>query len=212
MIHTIQYFDNYDLACYNGYSFRRDKKTGYFLSAQKIGGKRQRLHRYVWETENNVTIPKGYDIHHKDGNKLNNDISNLILLARDEHQSLHQRNLTDEQRKKRAENLLKNAIPKASKWHKSEQGREWHKQHGKEVFAKLEPIKYICTFCGAEFKTKNRYSKTSNTFCSNKCKSAFRRASGVDNVIRECVQCGEPFTANKYSTAKRCEKCRCKKH
>lgn len=212
MTYTIQYFDNYDLACYNGYSFRRDKKTGYFLSAQKINGKRQRLHRYVWETENNATIPKGYDIHHKDGNKLNNDILNLVLLKNSEHQSLHQRNLTDEQRKKKAENIIKYAMPKAVKWHKSEQGREWHKQHGQEVFANLKPIKYICTYCGQEFETKNRYSKTSNTFCSNRCKSAFRRASGIDDVIRECERCGEQFTANKYSTAKRCEKCRHKKH
>lgn len=31
----IEYFDNGDVAVFDGYTFRRDKKTGYFLSAKK---------------------------------------------------------------------------------------------------------------------------------------------------------------------------------
>lgn len=34
-------------------------------------------------------IPKGYDIHHKDGNKLNNNPDNLIAIPHSEHLSLH---------------------------------------------------------------------------------------------------------------------------
>lgn len=42
----VQYFENGDLAFFNGVYFRRDKKTGYFLSSTKP---RKRLHVYVWE-------------------------------------------------------------------------------------------------------------------------------------------------------------------
>ena len=36
-------------------------------------------HRVVWELHNGA-IPSGHQIHHRDGNKLNNDIGNLELV------------------------------------------------------------------------------------------------------------------------------------
>jgi len=45
-------------------------KKGYI----RINGKM--AHRIVWEKENGA-IPDGYFIHHKDGNKQNNNINNL---------------------------------------------------------------------------------------------------------------------------------------
>lgn len=47
------------------------------------------LHRYIWEHHNGCKIPEGYVIHHKDHNKENNDISNLILMSLSEHTSYH---------------------------------------------------------------------------------------------------------------------------
>lgn len=57
---------------------------------QVISGKHrtQFLHRLIWE-KHNGEIPKGYQIHHIDGNKLNNDISNLQLISAEEHTRLH---------------------------------------------------------------------------------------------------------------------------
>ena len=46
------------------------------------------MHRFVW-TYINGPIPEGYVIHHKDGNKLNNDISNLELLLKEVHDREH---------------------------------------------------------------------------------------------------------------------------
>ena len=40
------------------------------------------LHRDIWCYEHNAEIPEGYDIHHKDGNYLNNNIENLELITR----------------------------------------------------------------------------------------------------------------------------------
>lgn len=201
----ILYFDNYETATFNGYSFRRDKRTGYFLSSCKIDGERKRLHVYVWE-HHNGSIPKGYDIHHIDHDKNNNNIENLAILSRKEHLQIHGNELSEEQKERRKKNLLEKALPKAAEWHKSEQGIEWHRQHGKEVYANLDFVQYACSFCGKTFETKNRYAENSNTFCSGNCKSAYRRISGVDNVERECEFCGETFNTNKYSKAKYCEK------
>ena len=60
-----------------------DSGNGY-LKSQKVGW----LHRYVWE-KHNGPIPKGFIIHHKDHNKLNNDISNLELMEERAHRKNH---------------------------------------------------------------------------------------------------------------------------
>lgn len=49
-----------------------------------LNGRNQHVHRLEWR-KHNGEIPKGYVIHHKDGNKLNWDIHNLELLSRSEH-------------------------------------------------------------------------------------------------------------------------------
>lgn len=46
------------------------------------------IHRLVWE-EHNGNIPRNCIIHHKDGNKMNWDITNLELLTRSEHIKKH---------------------------------------------------------------------------------------------------------------------------
>jgi len=46
-------------------------------------------YQYLWII-NNGPIPKGHDIHHKDENPSNNDISNLICLTKIEHRRIHQ--------------------------------------------------------------------------------------------------------------------------
>lgn len=42
------------------------------------------LHREVWEYYKG-SIPDGFEIHHKDFNRLNNDISNLECLSKKDH-------------------------------------------------------------------------------------------------------------------------------
>lgn len=46
------------------------------------------MHRYVWEKEVGV-IPPGWDIHHKDETKTNNELSNLECLPKSEHTRLY---------------------------------------------------------------------------------------------------------------------------
>ncbi len=50
--------------------------------------KRMYIHRLVWEYHNG-SIPKGYEVHHEDENKLNNNILNLKLKYYREHKGEH---------------------------------------------------------------------------------------------------------------------------
>jgi HNH endonuclease len=46
-------------------------------------------HRYVWEEYHQEKVPKGCVVHHKDCNKRNNDINNLVVMTRKAHAKLH---------------------------------------------------------------------------------------------------------------------------
>ena len=45
-------------------------------------------HRWVWTAAYGL-VPSGYSVHHRDGNKRNNALSNLELLATADHVQLH---------------------------------------------------------------------------------------------------------------------------
>ena len=45
-------------------------------------------HVYVWECDNGP-VPSGHDIHHRDGDKLNNAPANLQLVTKLEHKRIH---------------------------------------------------------------------------------------------------------------------------
>lgn len=184
----------------DGFKFVLGQNDYYF---GRIRGRRLPLHRYVW-IKHNGEIHEGMHIHHIDCNKTNNDISNLRMMTPSDHHSLHSKMNSDIC----TDNLIKYAVPASKEWHASKEGSEWHKQHGFEVAAKTFAEKettLICQNCGKEFQAYNVCSNR-NKFCSNRCKSAWRRKSGVDNVVRICEYCGKEFTVNKYSKSKFCSK------
>lgn len=84
----------------------------------KISKKQLFVHRLIWETENGMVIPKGFVIHHRDKNPLNNDIDNLMCLPTYLHNKWHKnkqnhpsigKKLTDEHKEKiRKSNIGKN--------------------------------------------------------------------------------------------------------
>lgn len=203
----VQYFDGGDLACFDGLSFRKDKRTGYFLNAKT----HKRLHVYVWEHFNGE-VPKGFHVHHKDMNKGNNEIDNLEILSAKEHEKLHGSLISEGRKEWMRKNLADNARPKASEWHGSENGKQWHSEHAQAIWQSASVRKYICQYCGAEFETRNVYGENQAKFCSNKCRAANRRKSGVDDVEKICEKCGQPYMANKYSKTRFCKGCGHKKH
>ncbi len=199
---NIKYSENCKIAEFNGKRYVKDEKTGYYLCHDAIGSG-SRLHRDVWKYYN-CEIPKGYEVHHKDHDKDNNDISNLQLMKKSEHSRLHGEELTEEEREWRRKNLIKNARPVASEWHKSEEGRAWHREMSKKAWEEKKPITYKCDYCGKEFETINSYSEKINKFCSNACRSAYRRKIGADDVEKVCENCGKTFISNKYLKRRYC--------
>ena len=193
----VSYSEDKKYAYYGGLAFCRDDKTGYYLNSTT----HQRLHRAVWESVYGQ-IPDGMQIHHIDHDKGNNEPDNLELLTAEEHRQRHADELTDKQRQFLRDNLTMTARPAASEWHGSEAGREWHKKHYEEMKSSwFVRKKFVCQNCGKEFEAVD---KGNNAFCSNACKSAWRRKSGVDNERRKCAICGSEFAANKYSGARCC--------
>lgn len=198
----VQYLDGGKYAILNGMRFCRDDKTGYYLNSNTS----TRLHRSVWESVNGP-IPAGYEIHHIDHDKSNNEIENLAMLTVEDHHKIHADEMTEEHRDKLRQNLIDTARPKASEWHGSESGREWHKGHYDRMKDKLhQKGAFVCDYCGEEYVAE---ITGKNRFCSNACKSAYRRKFGIDNEKRVCVVCGAEFETNKYSKAKTCSR-RCR--
>ena len=172
-----------------GLKFYKDHKTGYWISCKcpKV-----RAHRWVWQNVNGK-IPEGCHIHHKDEDKSNNDISNLCLMPRQAHLSLHMTKEKREWASKRMEEIR----PLTKEWHSSGEGRAWHKYHAlKNKFGKNEPRQVECAQCRKKYET----TKLSRSyFCSNPCKSKNRRDSGVDDIVKICLACKNEFKCNKYA-------------
>lgn len=84
------------------------RKVGVLLGSHRAGGplfgdsagylqttdrnnKTCRIHRACWEAYNGL-IPKGFDIHHINNDKIDNCIENLDCMLRSKHGKLHGRN------------------------------------------------------------------------------------------------------------------------
>lgn len=61
----------------------------YRVTSINEGNQGKLWHRLIFEDFYNFTIPKGYHIHHKNGNKLDNCILNLQLINASDHPRLH---------------------------------------------------------------------------------------------------------------------------
>ena len=102
-------FPNWEINIEKGeiYSLRLKKyigsvdKNGYVYVTKQKGYKYCRLHQYIWMCVNGE-IPEGYEIHHIDGNKLNNSIYNLELVEHKKHMIEHKKgvSLSEEHRRK----------------------------------------------------------------------------------------------------------------
>lgn len=174
----------------------------YYLCGKYFQKKGKRLHRVVWEYHNGP-IPKGSHVHHKDEDRHNNQPSNLELLLSGKHLELHAN--SPEHLEYAKNHMLNVMIPKAVEWHKSEEGLAWHKEHGKQSFDKIaKEREHVCTQCGTKFKNKTIQSETK--FCSNKCKSKYRRDNKLDHIEKICPVCGETFSTSKYKGTLTCSR------
>ena len=200
---NIEYNENKTRATFNGRLYYLRESQGYYYAPRKDRSGLDMLHRMVY-IHYNGEIPKGYCIHHKDGNRGNNDISNLECVKSSEHSHYHGVNAPEELIEFRKRNLEENARPAASVWHGSENGKEWHKQHYEQMKDKLhEKVEAVCIVCGKKYMTTR---KENAKCCSNACRAKDRRMSGLDDEVRVCEYCGKEFTINKYRKTRFCSK------
>ena len=92
---------------------------------------------YVW-LSNGGTIPDGFTVHHRDGNTLNDEISNLGLLTRASHLELHR------------------AMVRAG----------WRKAISERGGVRVRVV--VCSSCGTEFRGKARRKKALCPSCARK--------------------------------------------
>lgn len=176
-------------------------RCGKYFSDSASDGIR-RLHRAVWFTYHG-TIPEGFDVHHIDGDRDNNQIENLLCLPRGIH--LRDHGLAQSVRMADVGRAYQH-LTKA--WHSSPEGKEWHRLHYLAMADVLRArYEAVCSCCGKSFMAAESVKNLSVRYCSKACKAHARRQSGIDNVDRWCIQCGAKFSANRYSSRKKCELC-----
>jgi hypothetical protein len=182
--------------------FRYDGEKRYFQRVTRIA--ERYLHRTVWAYHNGP-IPEGSHVHHKDGNRANNQIDNLELLTPKAHLAVHE-SKDREGRKLARLNSLELARDAAKDWHASAEGRAWHRSHYERTVALLhvKDKPSVCQQCNQPFLSE----KLDALFCSNNCASAHRRASGVDNETRICANpgCCKHFVVNRYQKKICCDR------
>ena len=90
-----------------------DAQGYYVIHSKENRGKK--LHRLIFEDFYNIKLPSNIDIHHNDGNRINNEIWNLIPLTHEEHSALHSFKHTENTKQKIREAKLGKKRPKESK-------------------------------------------------------------------------------------------------
>ena len=137
---------------YNGKNYhrypdsKRPQHRNYFFKHDQNNKSPVALHRQIYE-DHNGPIPKGKQIHHKDGNFLNNSIENLECLSAAEHRREHPASETTREKfranAERRQPLAKwrNENPELAKETSRENGRNskgienWRKNNPDEAHA-----------------------------------------------------------------------------
>lgn len=162
---------------FNGVVYRENTHA-YFRTQQSI---HQSVYRYYCGE-----IPIGYEVHHKNGKKNDNNISNLQLLSKEQHGKLH------------SIHVIPFNFLKLQKFVCQNCGKEFEKPNvgtnkfctpkcRQIYFSKLPHITASCEYCGKIFKTH----KKTQRFCSNEC--AAKEKSKNHSEIRICPNCGKNF-------------------
>ncbi len=179
------------------------QSTGRYFSYRNRSDSRERLlHRFIY-SEAHGDIPKGYAIHHKDGNWRNNALSNLEAVPHGQHSREHMLELHKTKKFRRSSlSGLRMGRAKAAEWHGSPAGLAWHSQNGLNAWKNRRLSTVLCTVCGKKVKTP---FPTRTRVCGRQCaqKGCYAKQKTEPKV---CAFCGKDFLANKYRNVECCSK------
>lgn len=209
-------------AVFNGNKYYK-VKGGYFKQSKFP---HTFLHHDVWEYHGNKLLP-GYDLHHKDENKRNNNIENLEMLTTKEHSRLHMLEKEKVIKCKLCgkEFVSAGSIPNACycpacrKIHSKSYKANWAKQNRKHLnelsLKNYHEKKYfeerVCKICGKKFYA---YKGGPQFVCSRTCANKIgqikkRNAKKINNPFKKtviCPVCGKSFETyvNSHNAKKTC--------
>jgi len=91
-IKELERFTGFQKTYYSNFPYKSKGMDGYWYIYRKTTSgfmHKTSEHRYIMQQSLPGQIPKGYIVHHRDGNKCNNTLSNLDILTRSEHSKKH---------------------------------------------------------------------------------------------------------------------------
>lgn len=161
-----------EVIVYNGKNYTRypdsNKRSLREYYYHSFTGRTETLHTSIWK-DHYGPVPKGYIIHHKDGNPQNNDISNLECITQKEHMRRH--------------------------W----EDEAWAKERRAICsVAQLQRkrSRCVCQYCGAEFLSP--FPERAR-FCSRKCIERNRLKNRVYSYQKICAKCGKEFGTSSWA-------------
>jgi len=140
------------------------QSSGYWVNWMPIHAQ-----RWVWICHNGMP-PDGMDVHHKNGDKGNNEIENLELLNRSDHLKKHWEEGRFDLEKRRLQ--LDKVRP--IDWLKSDEGRRAISEKGRAVWKERKATAIACGYCG-----KQAFFKRWARFCCKSCYMKWRHRAGL---------------------------------
>lgn len=166
---------------FNGITFTK-KGGGHFATAISI-------QRYIWQYYNGeIHTDDTYDVHHKNLIKSDNDISNLQLLTKSEHQKLHNALARKSQI---CPVCGKEFTPKSPS-----DKRIFCSQKCRGISLRKKPVEKVCPVCGKVFVAHQQRPR--QVCCSCSCSAKLRCKKLGLALLKEktCPVCGKNFVPN----------------
>lgn len=187
-------------------------KSGYYVATV-------RLHREVWQSVHGP-IPKGYHVHHINGDKGDNRIENLELLSNSDHSAHHyDQHLRPHLDRAHANSKRANERNRAIRLQRELVcvicGSVYHSSavnHSRfcspECIERARSTRFegddrLCEYCGEQYRATKRTQRYCSRTCNNRAASQRQKVAGPRTVT--CDHCGAAFES-KRSNARFCSR------
>ncbi len=141
----------------------------------------------IWKAAHGP-IPDGFHVHHRDENPLNNSPTNLVCISAAEHHAEHAAPGVFPPWLAAVHSQALELAGRVAQIRGRARLAPGARQAG---MGSRQPVRRSCIQCQDEFESITL--RENDRFCSNNCKTKWRKASGVDDEDRTCEYCGGVF-------------------